>query len=85
MFLVLSVYKDFLTPKKSIKRGQDLSDAYPVSIYLATGVFVVGATAFNYAIWPIFKWMTPIVSFCQFMLFIIVVAKLPGGKKSKVE
>merc|ERR1712066_299168 len=83
LFLSLYIYKDFLTPKDSELRNIEIDQAYPKAIYLATGTFVAGAVAFNKSIWGIFHWKTPVVSFCQFMLFIIIVAKFPGGQKKK--
>merc|ERR1712226_1834793 len=58
---------------------------FPVSIPVATLLFVIGVISLNYSLWGVLGFMTPIVTFVLFMGFIVVVASIPSAEVKPVE
>lgn len=58
---------------------------FPVSIPVATLIFVVGVISLNYSLWGVLGFMTPIITFIFFMAFIVVVASIPSAEVKPVE
>merc|ERR1712226_226226 len=77
-FCCLWFYLSFI--KKS---DQDIADAFPQSIPIVTVTFIVSSVLFNYGLWGIFAWRTPIISFVNFMAIICGVTLIPGKTKNK--
>jgi len=62
-----------------------MNEAFPVSIPIVTITFIIGASFYNYSLWPIFSYVTPFLTFTHFMGFICLLSfipELPGKSKS---
>merc|ERR1712048_368197 len=83
IFLFLQGYLSLVC--KANGHDDTIDKRFPVTIPIATFIFVVGAICFNYSLWGVLGLMTPVVSFILFMGFIVIVASIPSAEVTPVE
>ncbi|KFQ21406.1 Transmembrane protein 128, partial [Mesitornis unicolor] len=55
---------------------EDYDAQYPVLIPVSTATFIAAAICFNIALWPVWRFMTPLLLFTQFMGVVMLVSLL---------